>query len=468
VESPDTPRIGVGEATIPTMRDMLRSFGIAEGDFMRSCDASFKQAIRFDDWSGPGSRYMHPFHRHRDPVLVAAAAEWLAGRGTSAFENMVSVQPALIERGLAPRPADGPDYVGPVPYAYHMDAEMFADGLAEHCMARGVLRQRNHVERIERDERGRVIALWLREGQKIEGDLFVDCTGFRALLSPQAHEAGGWVDQSRHLLCDSAVAFRVPEDQERFVPKPFTRARALQCGWCWDIGLMSRRGRGYVYSSAHSSPDAAEAELRAEEGQASEGIVARHLQFRVGRQVAPWTGNVVAIGLSAGFLEPLESTGLYLADFAARVLCEMFPPTPDAAANPALARRHNQLMTEVHDDILDFIQVHFAVAGRRDTAFWRDAADKGRLTDRLAHLLGLWDLRPPRFSDFSSRYSPFNDLNYEFILLGSGWRPNGLSLSSQWADTTASLHGVMTKITSALPANAAMLAQIHRRNVGQQ
>lgn len=463
VESPDTPRIGVGEATIPTIRDMLRGFGMAEADVMRACEASFKHAIRFDDWSAPGSRYLHPFHRHRSPDMEMAAARWLEGDGALPFDAFASAQPALITAGLAPRALDGADYQGPVPYAYHLDAEMFADALAAHCVARGVQHLRDHVDRVDRDADGLVTGLALRSGQRIEADLYIDCTGFRALLSPQAHQPGGWVDQSRHLLCDRAVAFRVPEDPERFVPSPFTRARALGSGWCWDIGLMTRRGRGYVYSSAHISADDAEAELRAEEGAAASGLTARHLRFRVGRQVAPWTGNVVAIGLAAGFLEPLESTGLYLADYAARVLCEMFPPTPAHVANPALARRHNQLLAEVHDDILDFILLHFAVAGRRDTAFWRDASAPQRLTDRLAHLLDIWNVRPPRFSDFSLRYPPFNDLNYEFILLGSGWRPAGLGRGRGRPDLPPDAAAANRAIAAGLPTNAALLARIHGR-----
>jgi len=457
VESPDTPRIGVGEATIPTMRDMLARFGIEESAFMRGCEASFKHAIRFDDWSAPGSSYLHPFHRDLSAGSRDAAARWLASDASTPFADLASSQGPLIAAKKGPRRLDAPDYVGEVPYAYHMDAEMFADMLARHCAARGVAHLSGHVEDVERGEDGLVAALRLRDGRVVAADLYVDCTGFRALLSPQAHAPAGWVDQSNHLLCDRAVTFRVPEDPERFTPAPFTRARALETGWCWDIGLTTRRGRGYVYSSAYASPQEAEAALRAEEGGAAEGLAARHIAFRVGRQVAPWTGNVVAVGLAAGFLEPLESTGIYLADYAARVLAEMFPPAPAASASDALARRYNQLMAEMHDDILDFITLHYALAGRRDTPFWRQASAPERCSERLRHLLAIWQLRPPSFADFSLRYPPFNHLNYEFILFGSRWRPHDAPRGARAAAPDANLARRTSRLISMLPDNAQAL-----------
>lgn len=165
--------------------------------------------------------------------------------------------------------------------------------------------------------------------------------------------------------------------------------------------------------------------LRREEGAAAEGLEARHIGFRSGRSVCPWQGNVVAIGLSGGFLEPLESTGLFLADYASRVLLEMFPPHTEPALMQPLAQRFNDLMAEMYDDLTDYLALHYLVAGRRDTAFWQEASAPERASSRLRHLLSMWNLRPPSFADFSLRYAPFTHQNYEFILLGSGWRPQG-------------------------------------------
>lgn len=170
---------------------------------------------------------------------------------------------------------------------------------------------------------------------------------------------------------------------------------------------------------------------------------------------------MVAIGLAAGFLEPLESTGLYLADYAARVLAERFPPAPEATADDALARRHNQLIAEIHDDILDFITLHYMVAGRRDTPFWRVASAPERCSERLRHLLAIWQLRPPSFADFSLRFPPFNHLNYEFILFGSGWRPDGAPYGAGPAAPNAELARRTSRLISVLPDNANSLRALH-------
>ena len=417
VESPKAPRIGVGEATIPTMRDMLRRFGLSERGVLAACDASFKHGIRFDDWSGPGSRCLHPFHRHALPRDIAA--RWLASSGEPPFAAIASAQAALIAHERAPRPAGAPEFTGPVPYAYHLDAEKFAEYLAGELTSRGVTRQSAHVTGVLR-EGETVTALRTEDGAPLSADLWVDCTGFAGLLLPE--EGRDWVSYADRLLCDRAVTMRVPEDDPAYTPAPFTRARALEAGWCWDIGLRHRRGRGYVYSSAHLSDDEAEAALRAEEGQHSAELPARVIHFTPGRRAAPWQGNVVALGLAAGFLEPLESTGLFLADFAARALVEMFPAAPGLPMQP-LARRYNALLAEMHDDLADFLALHYAVAQRRDTTFWRDAAKAALRSERLRELLELWQLRPPSFADFSYRYSPFSHTAWEFILLGMGWRP---------------------------------------------
>ncbi|MFT4782316.1 MAG: tryptophan halogenase [Paracoccaceae bacterium] len=460
LEDPETPRIGVGEATIPTMRDMLHRFGLSEAEFLRACDGTFKHGIRFDDWSAPGSSYFHPFQRHLGPRWSGAVAEWLMSDRDTPFADLVSVQPHLIRQGLGPRTADAADFGGDIPYAYHMDAEMFADTLAQHCVSRGVRHIEGRVAEVLRDGADHVHTVVLNDGRRLQADLYVDCTGFRAVLSSGVTGAG-WIDQSGHLLCDRAVTFRVPMDAAKpFAPQPFTRARALSAGWCWDIGLRSRRGRGYVYSSAHISAQAAEEELCADEGGRRAEYDMRHIKFHVGRLAEPWSGNVVAIGLSAGFLEPLESTGLYLADYAARVLAQMFPPDVTAATNSALARRHNQLVGEVHDEILDFIVAHYAVAARRDTPFWQDATDPARHTERLAHLLELWQLRPPSFADFSHRFPPFGHVNYEFVLMGSGWGPAGLVSGNRPAPQMAASVAHAKRIARDLPRHGALLQSL--------
>lgn len=422
VESPDTPPIGVGEATIPTFRTMLRRFGLSETAFLRTCNATFKHAIQFEDWSGPGSSYLHPFHRFQGPAVANAVAQWLSSDGVRPFSDLVSAQGEMIAQNLVPRQLDAPDYDGVVPYAYHLDADKFAHFLAQDLVSKGVIQKQAHVAKVHRGADGFVEKLELKEGPDLAADLYIDCTGQRAILSPP----DDWVSYAGQLLCDRAVTMRVPETDDDYAPATVTTARASEAGWMWDIGLQNRRGRGYVYSSNHCEPEQAEAALRQDEGAKSEGVEARHIAFKSGRRAHPWSGNVVAMGLAGGFLEPLESTGLYLADYAARVLVEMFPPVPDPTKMRPLATRFNQLMGEMFDELADFLTLHYAVAGRRDTPFWRDASDVARHSERLANLLEIWSLRPPSFADFSNRYTPFSHQSYEFILLGSGWRPAGV------------------------------------------
>ncbi len=414
VESPDTPRIGVGEATLPTIRKALRRLRISEAEFLAATEATFKQAIVFAGWGGPGSGFAHPFHTRPGDAAEQAGARFLRSDGRTPFADLVTPQPALAAAFRGPRRAEDPDYAGPLPYAYHMDAEAFAELLAARATARGVVRVAAHLEAPARAMGQPLGEVRAADGRRFAADLFVDATGFRRLLIGQ----GGFVDQSRHLICDAAVALRAP-----CAPgptRPFTLAAAREAGWTWDIPLRARRGRGYVHSSAHLSPAAAEDVLRAESPGAGE---ARRLVFQVGRLAQPWQANVVAVGLAAGFVEPLESTGLHLADLAAGLLAEN---APLAGPNPALARAYSAHLVAAHDEVVDFVSVHYAASPRRDTPFWRDAADPARRTDRVAHLLELWESRPPVAADFPNSLQAFNHRNWEFILHGLGWRPRTL------------------------------------------
>lgn len=424
VESPDTGRIGVGEATIPTFRNMLAEFGIRESAFFKACNATVKHAIRFEGWTGPDSLFSHPFHRFLDPLSDQAAARWMASDRTRPFSEVVSVQDALIRQGRAPRAPRTPDYSGPVPYAYHLDAERFTDFLVAHCKAGGVRHELAHVGDVSRDATtGRVLAVNTQDGRRFEADLFVDCTGFQALLLADEDRGRNWVNQSHHLLCDRAVAMQVPYGPGE-AANSFTQATAMPAGWAWNIGLSTRRGRGYVYSSAHTDPDSAEAGLRADDTADTGDIKARHLTFQVGRRKSAWVNNVVCIGLSAGFLEPLESTGLYFAQTAARLLALAFPPNPAAGSAPELSSLFNTRMAALHDSILDFILLHYALS-KRSEPFWTDAAQPTRLTESLRDNLALWRLRPPTQIDLAPGLSPFTHRNFEFILLGMEWSLDG-------------------------------------------
>jgi tryptophan halogenase len=416
VSSPDAPRIGVGEATIPTIRNLFSSVGLCERDVFSACQGTVKHAIRFDGWGGAGHQFWHPFHRATQGAMRDAFTGWIGAGSGFDFAKHVSAQIALIDPPQAPRPLAGMDYSGLVPYAYHLDAESLADVLRSRSMRSGVRHVLGHITGVERDN-GLVKALHLRDAQKVPGDLFIDCTGFASLLDQDTD----WLDQSPHLICDRAVVMQVPNHPSG--PQPFTRAQAMTAGWSWDIALQNRRGCGYVHASRHIDPTTAEAELRTALGPTAADLPARHIQFKVGRKRAAWAGNVVSMGLAAGFLEPLESTGLFFADLSARLLAEFFPPTPDAAGAIALSQTYNDILATTHDEVLDFIVAHYVLARRRDTPFWRDASRHERMPQTLRHLLARWQLRPPSQFDFQNAFSPFSHWNYEFLLAGNGWRP---------------------------------------------
>jgi len=416
IESPDVGRIGVGEATVPSLRDTMRTIGIDESSFMRAADGSFKQAIKFANWlHGEGEAYYHPFDRRSGGPVDYSAHTWLASDRSIPFAETVSVQPQLCEMGLSPRMPDSRDYSSPMPYAYHMDAEKFADCLCEHATALGVRHIRENVVEVVQQPDGRIDAVVTAAGRRLEADLFVDCTGFRGMLIDGAMGVR-LKDFSRWLLCDRAIAMRVP--YETYYPghiRPYTTATALSAGWVWDIGLVNRRGTGYVYCSDFLDDDAAETELRAHEGGHCDALQARHIPFRVGCRESFWKKNCIAVGLSGGFIEPLESTALYLIEFAAVTLAEHFPFGDRMAP---LAERFNRILSNRYEEVLDFVNMHYCLSRRTDTEFWREVQRSEHITDRLQDKFEFWRIKPPSASDFDDQFRLFLHQSYEYILYG--------------------------------------------------
>lgn len=404
VESPDVPRIGVGEATIPNINRVLAVIGIDELDFMKAVNGTFKQSIRYVNWlDGNGEFYHHPFSRYRSVPINDAGKRWLMSDRSVPFMNTVSSQPVICEMGLAPKMFGQWDFGPPLIYAFHMDALKFADYLRAFSTARGVTHFLDHVTDVEMHASGDIAAVQTASGKRLEADLFVDCTGFAAELIEKKLGVG-FVDCSQWLMCDRAVTMRVP--YEHHYPgyvRPYTTATALSAGWVWEIPLQNTRSLGYVFSSAHISDDVAEKELREFEGKHSESLPCRIVPFKVGHRQKPWAANCIAIGLAGGFIEPLESTGLYLSQVASDILAEHFPFTEDMAP---LAFRFNRIMENRFYEILDFINLHYCLTRRTDTDFWRDIQRPERLNDRLRAKLEFWRLKPPSASDFVDQFFP--------------------------------------------------------------
>ncbi len=404
VESPDVPRIGVGEATVPHIKHILAVIGIDPRQFLRRVDGSFKQAIKYVNWlHGNGEFYYHTFDTYRVQPIDRAALRWHMSDRSVPFAETTSVQPVVCELGLSPVPARGTQFGEPLKFAYHMNALKFADMLCEIATRRGVKHYLDHVTQVEMHDNGDIAAVLTKGGERLDADLFIDCTGFAALLVEK--QLGiDWVDCSRWLLCDRAVTMNVP--YEHHYPgyvRPYTTASALSNGWVWEIPLQNRKALGYVHSSAYISEEDAGREIRNFEGAHSESLDTRTVHFKVGHRAKVWARNCVSIGLSGNFIEPLESTGLYLSDLAIVMLAEHFPFDDDMGAH---AFRFNRIMANRFYEILDFINMHYCLTQREDTAFWREVKRPERINDRLAAKLEFWRSKPPSASDFVDQRIP--------------------------------------------------------------
>jgi tryptophan halogenase len=404
VESPDVPRIGVGEATVPSINHILSVIGIDELEFLRRVDGTFKQAIKYVSWlREDGSAYYHPFNRFRESPIDRSARRWLRSDRSVPFAATVSAQPALCDANVSPQMLGPWDFGPRLTYAYHMNALKFADYLCEIATSWGVQHYLYHVVDVAMHDNGDIAAVVTKEGKRLEADLFIDCTGFAALLIEQKLGVR-WVDCSQWLLNDRAITMAVPYPHHYpgYV-RPYTTATALSAGWVWEIPLQDRRSLGYVHSSAYIDEEQAAQEIRRFEGPHAESLDTRLIHFKVGHREHAWVRNCVAIGLAGNFIEPLESTGLYLSDLATVMLTEHFPRADN---RDAMAFRFNRIMANRFYEILDFINLHFCLTRRTDSEYWREVRKPERINPRLQSKLDYWRLKPPSVSDFEDQLLP--------------------------------------------------------------
>jgi tryptophan halogenase len=363
LESDEIGTVGVGEATIPTIHWFNELIGLDEAAFLRATGATFKLGIEFVDWARPGQHYFHPFGQYGIPLPgVAFHHRWLKARaeGLDLPLSAFSLANRLALEGRFAKPVnDARSILSTLGYAYHFDASLYGQHLRGLAEANGVTRIEGKLERVERHpETGFVTALGTSRGDRLEGELFIDCSGFRALLIEEVMRAG-YDDWSHWLPCDRAVA--VPCARVA-ATTPYTRATARPAGWQWRIPLQHRTGNGYVYGSRLVSDDEAAATLLANlDGEAL--AEPRFLRFTAGRRRRAWIGNVVAIGLSSAFLEPLESTSIHLIQSGIAKLLTLFP---DRNCDPALARRFDVLFAADMDNIRDFLILHYHAQDRQD------------------------------------------------------------------------------------------------------
>ena len=429
VESPDVPTIGVGEGTWPSMRATLQRIGVGEAELLRECDASFKQGTRFTGWRGAPSTdtYLHPFSWPLDYANVNPARHWLAGERAMSFADMVTPQAEVIRQGLGPKQALMPPYAFAVNYGYHLDAGKFAALLRRCAVDRlGVTHVRANVIGIDACEDGDIAALALDNGVRVAGDLFVDCTGYKALLIG-GHFGQRLVSAADALFNDRAIVAQVPyANPETDAIAPVTQATAQGGGWIWDIGLPTRRGLGYVHSSAHTEADAAQRVLQRYIGEtaphaAEQEISYRAIPFAPGHREAFWVRNCVAVGLAAGFIEPLEASALALIEQAAAAIAEQLPRDREIMA--VVAKRFNTKMHHHWQRIVEFLKLHYAASDRADTAYWRDHAARSSWPEGLREKMTLWQQQPPWHDDAPLLSELFPSASYQYVLYGLGFTP---------------------------------------------
>ena len=429
VESPNVPIIGVGEGTWPTLRNTLRQIGVSETDFFRYCDAAFKQGARFNKWTtgAADDGYYHPLMLPQGFARVNLAPHWLSA-GDGSFCDAVTPQGRLCDEGLAPKTIATPEYDALANYAYHLDAGKFSGFLQQHCCEKlGVRHVLADVTRVRMAENGDVAALETAQGPVVEGDLFIDCTGFKALLIEGAMEVP-FRDCSDTLFCDTALAVQVPYETPEDPVACHTISTAQSAGWIWDIGLPTRRGVGHVFSSSHIDVETAERELRAYIGPAADDLSIRRIPIRSGHRETFWKRNVVAVGLAAGFLEPLEASAIVLIELSAKMIAEQLPPYREVM--DVVARRYNETTHYRWGRIIDFLKLHYSLTQRTDTEFWRDNQRAETIPDRLQGLMELWKYQAPWLHDeFDRAEEVFPSASYQYVLYGMGHRtqfPDGM------------------------------------------
>jgi tryptophan 7-halogenase len=417
VESEDIGIVGVGEATLPHIRGFVERLGIDEAAFMKATHATYKLGIDFRDFGRIGESYVHPFGSFGEEVAgVGFHHYWLElarqGRAAPIGSYSLAVEAALANKFRPP--AEDQSLASTYGYAYQFDATLFGPFMREFGLGIGVKRTEGKVVEVRQDPaNGDVTTLVLDDGREIAGDLFLDCSGFRSLI------LGGtlgeeWEDWSRWLPCDRAAAMPCTHTTDEI--EPYTRVIGMPAGWRWRIPLQHRIGNGYVFSSAFISEDeACSAIAGAADGEALADP--RVLRFRAGRRKRSWSNNVIAVGLASGFLEPLESTSIYLAQMAITYLVELFPA--GGLIDPRDRDEFNRLVDMEYDRVRDFLILHYHATTRDDSEFWNHVRTMD-VPDTLKGKMELW-----RETGRVERYADglFYDASWIAVYVGQGFLP---------------------------------------------
>ncbi len=434
VESPEVGIIGVGEGSTPQLRGFFCTLGLAEAEWMPRCNATYKNGIRFNGWSERAGfeSYYHPFATEVDAHSLGAftynTRARRTGRDVWAHPDRFFLPAYLSQKRLGPIASE--NFPFDVGYGYHFDAYLVGAVLRDHAATLGVQHLQQHMAHVEVDENGQVSQLLTKEGDAISGDFFIDCSGFRGCIIQEAL-GERFISFKENLFNDSAVVMPTPADP--IGTNPHTSATALSAGWAWDIPLTNRTGNGYVYASDYFDKDAAETELRTHLGLLDSGVEARHLTMKVGRVERSWAGNCLAVGLSQGFVEPLEATALHVV----QATVEGFIAAVDAGGFSAAGRDDfNQSIAARIEGIRDYIACHYRLNQRTDTPYWRDNAGNQNLSDTLKAVMTSWFLG----DDLTETIAHLNigkyygSLSWHCLLAGYGIFPDDNKISAPGND----------------------------------
>ncbi|WP_342365998.1 tryptophan halogenase family protein [Pseudoalteromonas sp. S16_S37] len=470
VESANIAIIGVGEGTWPTMRQTLEKIGIAEGEFIQKCDASFKQGSEFINWGCAQSHsYYHPFSL---PVGfeqgIDMVTPWLDVKDKVDFAHAVSAQAYWCDENKAPRLPSDMQFAGKANYGYHLNADKFAKLLKEHCTERlDVKLVVDDVCEVLADSEGDILAVKTTEHGQLVADLFIDCTGSKSLLLGE-HFGIPWLSQKHVLKNDSAVAAQVSHSEAHANIASCTKSTAQPFGWIWDIALPTRRGIGYTFACDYCDFEEAKQQLAnyiTEQGLAAPALDSiREIKFNPGFREKFWHNNCVAIGMSAGFLEPLEASALVMIELSAQYLSENFPKT--RCMMNVVANRFNAKFSYRWQRIIDFLKLHYVLSNREDTLYWQTMRAE-HIPQSLQELLLLWQYQPPKHGDLDYIDEVFSPASYQYVLYGMGFSPAQYQRASANVITQQEINTLFKQVTQnakrglgTLPTNRDLLTNI--------
>ncbi|WP_076411102.1 tryptophan halogenase family protein [Shewanella sp. UCD-KL12] len=466
IESPQVSAIGVGEGTWPSMRSTLEKIGISEIEFVSCCDASFKQGSQFIDWkAGQGERYYHPFMTPQGYGQANLYQAWKTYAPASSFAETSCIQTAICDASRAPKQTATPQYAAVTNYGYHLDATKFAALLTRHCTAKlGVRHIIDHMTDIISAENGDIAEICTKQSGNIGGDLFIDCTGLKSLLLGK-HFNVPFIKQDHILFNNTAMALQVPYLDDETAISSTTLSTAKTNGWIWDIGLPTRRGVGYTYSSQHSDDQQVQDELcqyvAKSIGQSqAEQLSPRKISFTPGHRKEFWHKNCVAVGMASGFIEPLEASALALIELSAELISEELPKTRQQMK--ITAKRYNDRFLYRWSRVIDFLKLHYLLSQRTDSDYWHDNRSDKSIPERLNEQLTLWRHQSPSRHDLIQNEEIFPSASYQYILYGMGFntqtfqlkQSDNLDMAKQFFDE---IQQKKSHYIQALPSNRTLI-----------